>query len=142
MTIPELIERLELLDGPSPEIDARIWCYLNGKRYSDFYVSDRGEIQALFRDRPRTREQASRLGRDVQAYTASMDAAIALVERVLPGWGWTAGKTPDGMAMAGLRRPTPRGPAPERGCDRHDGNVAIALVLALLKAKQGESNAG
>lgn len=123
--ISELIGRLEKLTGPSGAIDAELYATVGGAPHTT--TAGGRTIPLIEIGDPST----------WPPYTASLDSAIALVECLLPGWGWTTGKTPDGMAMAGLRRPTPRGPAPERGVDRLDGNVAIALLIAALKAKGG-----
>lgn len=64
-------------------------------------------------------------------YTASIDAALALVERLLPGWLWTFGSYgPDDGPWACITEPTEpcadyaaRGPTP-----------ALAILSALMSA--------
>lgn len=70
----------------------------------------------------------------VRAYTTSLDAALALAERVLEGWQvgmWTTKQNAVGSVL------------------RDDGGAfdataatpALALCIAILRAKQGEHNA-
>lgn len=66
-----------------------------------------------------------------QPYTASLDAAVALCERVLPGWGWL--RNPDG-AMAVK-------PALGTGAAWSAHPIpAIALLIAILTALEAREN--
>lgn len=116
-----LIERVEALTGPSRDADYRIEKAI--VRPGEFPAS---EIWPPFM-------VGSKFDRSIPAYTASIDAAVALVERVLPGWakGFDGGpKTRIAFVdqhdhddrMFGARY-TAEGPTP-----------AIALILAALRA--------
>lgn len=92
MTLSELIERVEGLDGPSREVDCEIAVAVDG------FVAKRCE----WKDDPDyidMREGAAIYpghggGQLVPAYTDSLDAAIALTERGLPGWGLSIERHP------------------------------------------------
>ena len=69
---------------------------------------------------------------DFPRYTASLDAALALVERVLPGWGFYIRRNAYGCEAAlvssglcGVTQPRIEAPTP-----------ALALCLALVRALQ------
>ena len=66
--------------------------------------------------------------------TTSLDAALALAERVLPGWGFFLRKDKDGC-NCGLLYPDAHFVTP--GCGSSP-TPALALVIAILRAKQGE----
>lgn len=103
-----LITTLEQLTGPSREADAQIY-------------------RALVVDTPMP---------NGPEYTASLDATIALCERVLPGWQWAAwggaieigSSTPRCMAHVSDGR--------QQWTASDTPNAAIALLIALLKAKE------
>ncbi|RRY11357.1 hypothetical protein [Brucella anthropi] len=63
----DLITRLSKLDAPDREVDA--------------------EIHSLFHETIWKFDDGRKVFRDIPAYTASVDAAIALAERELPGKG-------------------------------------------------------
>ena len=66
---------------------------------------------------------------EVPAYTASVDACIALVHRVLPGWGWHVGYDARGVIPYA---------AVSKGQTRHEAGaptVLLSLLAALLRAK-------
>lgn len=87
MMTSDLITRLSKLDAPDREVDARIWCEVNGFRYCDHYPLDR-ETQVFFKEKGKRTEKVSGGSfPHAPAYTASVDAAIALAERVLQGKG-------------------------------------------------------
>lgn len=136
--LSSLIARLEAAEGPSREFDRDIALTVDGfvyeKRGKDakpwFYHSTlRGRRQLIS---PYNSER-------LPAYTSSIDAAVSLAERVLPGWDWgTQSFGEDGA----------QGKVWKHGW--HDDTViyadhsspVIALVLATLRALQqkGSSN--
>lgn len=103
-----LIEKLEQADGPSRELDAAIF------------------EQVV---------KANRIALDFSAYTSSLDAAVALVERVLPRHRWViANRTgPKVGGSASVYRDdslkTAEAPTP-----------ALALCIALLKALEARED--
>jgi hypothetical protein len=86
-----------------------------------------------------------------EAVTTSLDAALALAERVLPGWDWSVSgvKEPiwgynddrEGPPRATLRR---RGPlvANEGLSIAHASTPALALCLAILRASNPTDGEG
>ncbi|CAM5420968.1 hypothetical protein ATER59S_02395 [Aquamicrobium terrae] len=106
-----LIERVEALTGPSRDADYRIEKAI--VRPGEFPAS---EIWPPFM-------VGSKFDRSIPAYTASIDAAVALVERVLPGWFWFK---PERNKLGVYR-------LGEKYTGNHI-NLAIALVLATLRA--------
>lgn len=68
---------------------------------------------------------------DLPRLSASLDAAVALCERVLPGWGYFLRKDEEGCNAALLYphalRVTP-------GCGQHPTSPALALLLAIVRA--------
>lgn len=79
--IAELIERLEKAEGPDREIDADLVCVCCPGALVSQYIASDAEPSVF---------HAHALGlsdrSDVPAYTSSLDAALSLVERKLPGW--------------------------------------------------------
>lgn len=120
MTRAELVERLEAATGP--------------ERIYDHYL--------FFALEPHLYDEAGRRGllgdHIVPAYTASIDAAVALVERVLPGWSWECRASGTGdKGQAAVWNPTKR---PGRNDEQRAYNCAtpaIALCIAALKALEG-----
>ncbi len=116
-----LITRLSKLDAPDREVDALIGKHLfpdEAKSFFDF---------------------------NAPAYTASVDAAIALAERVLPGWGWElASNTSHIKNCLNPEYGNPVGKHPHWAAVANqssrkfvDGATpAIALLIALLRAKE------
>src|SRR5690625_4784060 len=88
--IADLIERLEKLEGPSREVDARI-CESAG------YEVRGHDGRDYYEPIPEYSWQ------EVPKYTTYLDTATALVERVLPGWDWTAARS--GQAYGGYVYP-------------------------------------
>ena len=107
-----LITRLEAAGAGSIELDVAIWDAMGGWSVSH-----------------------------PPAYSSSLDAALALAERVLPDWAWeirldrggASVQTAPAWWMEGLA-------APDEGGVSCDGKTpALALCIAILKAKaQGE----
>lgn len=74
--------------------------------------------------------------KDIPAYTTDLSAAVALAERVLPGWHWSIRKkstNPD--FFEGLVTPAAWSYAADRFKASHD-SAALALCLAILTAKE------
>lgn len=107
-----LIERLEKATGPDRDLD----CDIDSE-----WLQDRSDgLEAEFSPFP--------------AYTASLDAAIALVEHVLPGWGYD------------FVKPAKEGPGRPRATVFLGDNLfageaptpPLALLLALMRAVQNK----
>lgn len=107
MTLSELIERVEKLDWPSREVDEAIHAATNkplraGLRFGVF-----------------------------PTYTASLDKAITLTERMLPGFGISIEEHPvygDWWDAAIFDR------MPKTVANARKQTAALALCLALLRA--------
>jgi len=112
-----LLERLEKAEGPDREIDFDLHILeCESSCWADV------EVQV---------ERAKRNG--VVPYTASLDASIALVERIEPKWeyilnwrGWAS----RGRAFASVNEAS----AIDRSIAYHDTSVIIALLTAMVKA--------
>lgn len=114
-----LIERVEALTGPDREVDLDV-------AIATGMVSD--EVSKYG---PHLRRIEARR---VDPYTASLDAAVALVEQVLPGW---SGDVDIGVPIADSGKVGARLFPPEPGWANYAGEgltSAIALVLAALRA--------
>lgn len=71
--------------------------------------------------------------------TQSLDAALALAERVLPGWAWMVrGSHYDGDEASRARVWQPYADPPAGDFDALSPTPALALCAAIVKAKIGE----
>ena len=137
MSLSALLERVEACRGPDRELDADLWWVLQHRDAER--VFNTGAL-GLPKARPATLPIPAGLGRSgVQSYaptyTASIDAALALIGRVLPGadpkiWRWR------GQWGASLHDP-------ENGSmviaqHHYSPTPALALCAALLAAMIGE----
>lgn len=113
-----LIERLEKAIGPDRELDWRI--------AEKFDIPERWPTSALW---PPFMPK-SKYDKSIPAYSASIDAAVALVERVLPGWTWTLDS---GSSTATLWE---QDSAPEHLHQVRGATPSLALCLAILRAKE------
>lgn len=140
----EIIARLEKATGPDRETDARIWCLLNPgtvyKGHFEAYGRPR-QTQVEYTEPPkRTRLVTGGHRPHADDWTASLDAVVALIERVRPGWEWTSSNN------ALLHTDEGAGAFAELVCPRVDGvqsgycataaTPPLALLLALLKSLQ------
>ncbi|NTG48630.1 hypothetical protein G6M04_14650 [Agrobacterium rhizogenes] len=136
--LEELITALEMATGPNYALEVEIFKYLHPE-YAD-YVQGRGGLV-------HTNDGCDqRVLSDVRPgnYTSSIDAAIALTERLLPGWSWTTSDR-NRRIIAPKREDGPWGavnsPAwwDEDESDEYfeafASTPAIALVLSTLRAK-------
>jgi len=83
--LSELISRVEAAKGPDREIDAAIWQLV----LPDDYRKARGMASGLWpKNGDREAEERAWASRAARPFSRSLDAAIALCERVLPGWLW------------------------------------------------------
>lgn len=131
-----LIARLEAAEVGSRELDVAIarslgWGVHNARRFG-LWVVPFGEYDTCDPD------DMFELGE----FTTSLDAALALAERVLPGWLWDV--TTITTAVGGLRKPLASVVRPDQPEGEeiktwgYGSTPALALVIALLRAKQGE----
>lgn len=124
-----LIGRVEKLDGPSREVDARIHYALfpDTEILLDAKTGRRGPLSEMPIEGWADWEAICR-HIDAKPVTASLDAVVALVERVRPGSEWAIDRkdeldgTPWFSAVIGESLAESR------------ANPAIALLLALLRS--------
>ena len=124
-----LLSRLQGLSAPDREVDALIWLQLTPgatrKQWSYIHTATQRECHV-----DETRNADGRLT-IVPELTASLDAAVALCERVLPGYDWIVGHTNGGLtihAQVGQNEMV-FGETP-----------AIALIIAILTALEAREN--
>jgi hypothetical protein len=119
MTKAELLQRIEAASGPDR--------YLNADLLAHFFVNINGVRTAFASD-------------TVPDLTASIDAAIALVERMLPGIFWVIGqgKTNSVEKLFGCQLLF--GTEEIIGSGESD-HAPLAILLALLKALQESHDA-
>jgi len=115
-----LIDRLSKLDGPNRRLDHEIHIL--------FFVADDKKDTVEwnhFGSYSWSPSPDHVMIDKVPSYTASVDAAIALAERVLPGWKWYAGNWNVHAAVL----------SPDRNNDQRAvaATPAIALCIAVLK---------
>lgn len=138
MTITEIITRLEAATGPDRDLDAEIWLRFElGATRKATVIKPGPNVTWTAYTMDETRDGNGLLV-TVPAFTDSMDAAIALLRKVLPNWFWRCGQTslfPNGWAYISRLDPS--------HCDRCDeaassngkaANAASALCIALLRA--------
>lgn len=126
-----LLARLEAAEAGSVKLDAELWDLIDARPREDIGfgpIHKRDPEDAVAFDRP-------------PPFTTSIDAALALVERVLPGAWFTFGKgrtRPDeplygAILFADDMRPD--GLHPQLGEGEHEHSLVLAVLIALLKAK-------
>lgn len=129
----DLITRLSKLDAPDREVDAEIYILFNipAERAGRIDYSN-GMVGWWPKDGPYVSAVT------VPAFTASVDAAIALAERVLPGWAPSVGQNMHHQYWyATLSKATDADPVGIAA--QHPTSGAIALVIALLRAKEAST---
>lgn len=124
--LSELIEKVKAETGWEPRIDADVATTIGGyayeKRGSDrkeWFYPPEGKRFRPRKDRP-------------PAYTASLDAVVALAEEVLPGWWWRVSQS----GAAELHSPALNG----KDYQELAATPALALLLAILTAKLENTN--
>lgn len=150
MNIPEVITLLEKASGPDRWLDAKIdavirvgtikmnkggyeWAWDNFPRWAH-HSQARGMCGAVAFDN-------GDLGMvwDSLPFTESVDAALAVLDRALPGWFWRCGATtlfPNGWAHVSRYDGSNCNFRDEAACaDGKASTPAIALCIAVLKAK-------
>lgn len=137
----DLIARLEAAEVGSRELDAAIWAAMQPVRVKVADVwpvyGDEERTSIRFTLPPkRTETTTNSVGpyRHAEPVTTSLDAALALAERVLEGWPcWGVATDIPGRIGAVLAKSSR-----DEGVTGYASTPALALVIALLRAKQGE----
>jgi len=122
MTIEELISRLEKAKGPDRELDGEIHiaCGLAG---------DSAHTWGPYLRRKMVRP----------AYTSSIDAALRLKDKILPGWFWRVGHGSVQPGWAHLNRVHPDHCDPEDVSTGWAASPALALCVAILRAAYNQT---
>jgi hypothetical protein len=141
MTRADLIERLEKASGPDRELDADIFFHLECEPIPpeglDMSWAYEGAPRAMPGDKWNFhRDGIPSDGTLSPAYTASIDAVVALVERCLPGWGYYLRSDKEGSGC-GLVYPDAFRVTP---CHCMGATPAIAVCLALLRALEAQED--
>lgn len=129
-----LIERVKAAQGSDREIDASLFIALVEPTWHTS-PKDPGAVAAdkqYFWPEGKLK-YLTRNSKVAPQYTASIDAALALVERCLPGWSWNIGHDANDELHATLWH----------GVTEHDEYAAtapLAIILALLTAMQEQNN--
>lgn len=132
MTTAGLLDRLREAQGPDRELDADIWEAAGNCAHRD------KEYYAVQDDTGFTCKDCGidLYGVRIPALSASLDAALALTQEVLPGAGWLIGNE-RGQVDAELFDSQGRWINARRNQGRHK-SPAIALLIALLSALQAK----
>ena len=148
-TLTELLARVESATGADREIDEAVWLATTPGAYS---VTSMGNLWPPYQLRE-FRYPAGNLVMVMPNVTSSLDAVIALIERVLPGFAWKVGTccvsddawvAPDfnhpvhGARLRAEIGPITIGSPWDSGFDidrRPSGLPALALLAAFLRAK-------
>jgi len=127
-----IIARLEAAEAGSRELDAHV--EVAARAFEAAKTGLAREHWAVWRA-----NSSGIIGDDATQYasepvTTSLDAALALAERVLPGKEWMLVKSTEGgeTSFHALIGPDSLGRAGEAA------SAALALCIAILRAKQGE----
>ena len=129
MTNATLLQSLPEAGEGSRDLDAKVWAAVNG--YELFEHDGAGW---RYRMHPADIMRHERTGY-ISPFTTSLDAALALAERVLPGLGWGAVQGSGEQAKANVM------PADaDHGFVGTANTVPLAICIAILKAQSTEPN--
>jgi len=129
--LSDLIERVEKASGPDRDLDTALLELSDADFVAQLRRGWRDFLPIRETDVAAIRSEAAYVEAHAPPYTESLDAAVALCERVLEGWAWNVGTVHFGrdgfmaevyrnsMVIFEARAPTP----------------ALALLLAMLRAK-------
>lgn len=135
--IAELIERLEKAEGSDREIDHAITdAFAYFFPFQPDPYSWRTKVGDKYFDTERFGRGGSTSDRYVPKYTSSLDAALSLVERKLPGVHWSiSNATVKPRANVWMPQPT----RPIMGPYSSGATPALAVCLALLRSLSTEA---
>ncbi|PZU22454.1 MAG: hypothetical protein DI589_11200 [Shinella sp.] len=129
-----LIAKLEAATGPDRELDVAISCAIDGR-----VLEKRGNDRKEWLYLPGTnnwRQDPGSYGQFLSPrFTASIDTAVALAERVLPGWDWGAHSFGEDGAQGKVWK---HGWHDDTAIYADHTSPSIALLIAILRAKQAE----
>jgi len=130
-----LLERVKAAVGPDREIDVRLVVLVRDRRELREDVHPEFGPQIISRNPkpPHDENWADHPTNSVPPYTASIDSALALVERVLPMTLWATGSMEDGP-FCQLVVPTEGGSYAGGDHRAYAETPALAILAALLTA--------
>lgn len=126
-----LIQRLEEASEGSRELDEEVHDLLCDRKTRTWIAGLPDEVGGLWMYEFEGHNPHSAL-----RVTDSVDAALALTERVLPGWGYYLRHDKDGAAC-GLT--FPEHTLVTNGHVEHRHSLPLALCIAVLKAKESHN---
>lgn len=134
-TYTDIRARLEAATGPDRELNEEIAFAIRWRPTSGLPATSFAEHEAKHGyETAWTAHAPFRLSWPIPDYTASIDAAIALVEEKLPGWSWrlmnVSHGTPTGMPKCSLKHPISSG----RDVPGFARTPALAILTALFAA--------
>ena len=136
-----LLERVNAAKGPDREIDARIWCHFEGKRFKEAWTGYRETTQVYYTEPPGRKLCVSQPDA-IAPVSSSVDAALGLVERMLPGCDWFIEMSRD------YRQPYRVLVARDDYCSEAADHltaplcILAALLTALIEQRKAESKQG
>lgn len=126
-TLEALLARVEAATGPDQELDGDLAVALEGWTLRKF----EGDKRPYWRDAKHSNQENYFARKDgPPRYTASIDAAVALVEKKLPGAEYSI-STLYHLAQVELPLNAHEGPQAAR---REDMHVPLTMIAALLRA--------
>jgi len=148
MSLADLIERVEGATGPDREADCELWALHHGLTLewqgTTLVAGEEGVVGWIDPGRLARNFYTNRAKTgpgSIPAYTASIDAALALCERVLPeAWpGFQRNRVTDpARAWSAWLEIFPEGVNFPDTYDFNAPTPALALILAMLKALQAK----
>jgi len=87
--LADLLRKVGTSDAGSPDLDAEIWCVVNGVRYVEGFEHHFGTRARYIKAGTSTQEET--LPGQVRPWTRSLDAARDFVDRYLPNFFVTSG---------------------------------------------------
>ncbi len=130
----DLLDKLQRATEGSRELDALIWCHLNGKRFIEVFDQPhwRWQTQCFYRERPRSPQQVTRDG-DVLDYTTNLQDAVSLVPE---GWSLHLHRVPwNGLIEASLSD------GDRLAIQGNASTLTLALCIAIIKAHEARAEA-
>lgn len=115
--LDKLLKRIQAATGPDREIDLLIGgLWPKPRPFSMSVDQQRGRLPPVL------------------AFTASLDAGLGLVEKVLPGWSWNIGRFPSVRAQLAEPIETEYGPAIGQRANESAATPPLAILAALIRA--------
>lgn len=136
--LPTILAQLESAEGPSRELDRDLWEMFDPKDFQRFYYNVKGSSNKAWPAKYKDEWTRERLLKSAPAYTASIDAALGLVERVLGDeWNVTIA-TAYGSVNVIPNDPDSLGVSDPRAGHAYAPTIPLAILSALIKAKIAE----